>query len=140
MGQVAFMSPSVFNFYPPDYVVPGTSFKGPEFALYTTGTAVTRANFGNAIIFNRINPNTDRRVILGTSISLTEMQSFAEADPTGNLLLDMLNLRMMHGTMSPAMRAAILSVVRSVPETNPLRRAQRAVYLVATSSQYQIQK
>jgi uncharacterized protein (DUF1800 family) len=140
MGQIAFMSPSVFNFYPPDYVVPGTSFKGPEFALYTTGTAITRANFGNTIIFNRINPNPERRVILGTSISLAEMQAFAEADPSGNQLLDALNLRMMHGAMSPQMRGAILGVVQSVPESNPLLRAQRAVYLVATSSQYQIQR
>jgi len=140
MGQIAFMSPTVFNFYPPDYVVPGTSFVGPEFALYTTGTAVTRANFGNKIIFSRIDPNPERRVISGTSISLAEMQAFAEADPSGNQLLDMLNLRMLHGTMSPQMRATILGVVQSVPASNPLLRAQRAVYLVFTSSQYQVQR
>jgi uncharacterized protein (DUF1800 family) len=140
MGQTVFMAPSVFNFYPPDYIVPGTSFKGPEFALYTTGTAVTRVNFGNTIIFNRISPNPERRVTLGTSLSLAEMQGFAEADPSGNQLLDMLNLRMMHGTMSPQMRGTILGVVQTVPESNPLLRAQRAVYLVATSSQYQVQR
>lgn len=92
------------------------------------------------MIFNRINPNPDRRVTLGTSLSLAEMQGFAEADPSGNQLLDMLNLRMMHGAMSPPMRSAILGVVQTVPESNPLLRAQRAVYLVATSSQYQIQR
>ena len=140
MGQIVFMSPSVFNFYPPDYVVPGTSFKGPEFALYTTGTAVTRINFGNTIVFGRIDVNPERRVTLGTSISLAEMQSFAEADPTGNQLMDMLDLRMMHGTMSPQMRGTILGVVQTIPESNPLLRAQRAVYLVATSSQYQVQR
>jgi uncharacterized protein (DUF1800 family) len=140
LGQIAFMSPSVFNFYPPDYVVPGTSFRGPEFALFTTVTAVARANFGNTIIFNRINPNAEQRVTSGTSISLAEMQSFAEADPSGNQLMDMLDLRLMHGTMSPQMRAAILNVVQTVPASNPLLRAQRAVYLVATSSQYQVQR
>ena len=140
MGQIAFMAPSVFNFYPPDFVAPGTSFVGPEFGLYTTGTAVTRINFGNTIFFGRIDPNADRRVTAGTSVSLAEMASFAAADPTGNQLLDMLNLRMMHGTMSPAMRGTILGVVETVPESNPLLRAQRAVYLVATSSQYQVQR
>ncbi len=140
MGQIVFMSPSVFNFYAPDYVVPGTSFRGPEFGLYTTVTAVVRANFGNTIIFNRINPNPEQRITLGTSISLAEMQSFAEADPSGNQLMDMLNLRLLHGTMSPQMRSTILGVVQSVPESNPLLRAQRAVYLVATSSQYQVQR
>jgi len=140
MGQTAFMAPTVFNFYPPDFVSPGTSFVGPEFGLYTTGTAVTRINFGNAIFFGRIDVNAERRVTAGTSVSLAEMASFAAADPTGNQLLDMLNLRMMHGTMSPQMRSTILGVVATVPESNPLLRAQRAVYLVATSSQYQVQR
>lgn len=140
MGQTVFMSPSVFNFYPPDYTVPGTSFIGPEFALYTTGTSVTRINFGNTIIFNRININPESHVTLGTSISLADMQTFAEADPSGNQLMDMLNLRMMHGTMSPQMRSTILNVVLTVPVADPLLRAKRAVYLVMTSSQYQVQK
>ena len=32
MGQDLFDSPSVFNFYSPTYVVPGTALLGPEFA------------------------------------------------------------------------------------------------------------
>lgn len=140
MGQVAFMSPTVFNFYAPDYIVPGTSINGPEFALFTTGTSVARANFINTIIFNRINVNTERRVTLGTSISLAEMQAHAEADPTGNQLMDALNLKMMHGTMSADMRTVIHYAVVTVPVSNPLLRAQRGVYLVATSSQYQVQR
>jgi hypothetical protein len=140
MGQVAFMSPTVFNFYPPDYVVPGTTFKGPEFALFTTGTSVTRINFCNTMIFGRINVNPERRVTSGTSISLEEMRSHAEADPSGNQLMDALDLKMMHGAMSAPMRNTIRNVVLTVPAANPLLRAQRAVYLVATSSQYQVQR
>jgi len=140
MGQIAFMPPTVFNFYPPNYLVPGNSFNGPEFALFTTGTSVARTNFINTIIFNRININADRRVTAGTSISLAEMQAHAEADPTGNQLMDALNLKMMHGTMSPQMRSTIHNVVTTIPIENSLLRAQRAVYLVATSSQYQVQR
>jgi uncharacterized protein (DUF1800 family) len=140
MGQTAFMSPTVFNFYPPDFVTPGTTFIGPEFALFTTGTSVTRINFGNTMIFNRINPSVERFVTSGTSISLEEMRALAEADPSGNQLMDILDRRMMHGKMSAQMRSTILGVVQTVPESNPLLRAQRAVYLVATSSQYQVQR
>ena len=140
MGQIAFMSPTVFNFYPPDYIVPGTSLNGPEFALFTTGTAVARANFANTLIFNRINVNSNNRVTLGTSLSLAEMQAFAEADETGNTLMDALNTKMMHGTMSAQMRSTIQNVVLTIPASNPLLRAQRAIYLVATSSQYQVQR
>ena len=34
MGQPVFNAPSVFNFYPPDYVGPRTDVLGPEFALH----------------------------------------------------------------------------------------------------------
>ncbi|MBS1795628.1 MAG: DUF1800 family protein [Acidobacteria bacterium] len=140
MGQIAFMAPSVFNFYPPDYVSPGTTFKGPEFALYTTGTAVTRLNFVNNLVFGRVEPNAERHVTAGTSLGFDEYAALAAADPTGDQLLDLLNVRLLHGTMSPAMRATILGVVRTVPAANPDLRARRAVYLVATSSQYQVQR
>jgi uncharacterized protein (DUF1800 family) len=140
MGQVAFMSPSVFNFYSPDYIVPGTSFNGPEFALFTTGTSIARANFGNAIIFNGINVNQERHVTSGTSLNFADLQALAEADTSLNQLTDWINLRMMHGTMSAQMRNTILTAALTVPESNPLLRVQRAVYLTATSSQYQVQR
>ncbi len=140
MGQVAFMSPSVFNFYPPNYIVPGTTFNGPEFGLMTTGTAVSRINFANTLIFNGVPINADRRVTSGTSIDFPDLLGLAAWDPTCNHLMDMLDLRMMHGTMTPQMRSTILNAVLTVPESDPLLRAKRAVYLVATSSQYQIQR
>ena len=139
-GQIVFMAPSVFNYYPPDYLVPGNSFIGPEFALFTTGTAVSRVNLANTLVFNRINVNAERRVTLGTSIDFAEMRSFAESDASGNRLMEALNLKLMHGTMSAPMRNTILNAVLTVPASNPLLRAQRAVYLVVTSSQYQVQK
>jgi hypothetical protein len=94
----------------------------------------------NSIVFNGIPINADRRVTAGTSLSFAELQALNESDPTGNQMMDMLNARMMHGTMSPQMRATILNVVQTVPEWAPLLRAKRAVYLVATSSQYQVQR
>lgn len=140
MEQTAFMAPSVFNFYAPEYIVPGTTFNGPEFALFTTGTSVNRLNLGNTLIFNRININAERRVTSGTSTNLSDIQAFAESDPSGNRLMDALNIRLMHGTMSAQMRETILNAVLTVPASDPLLRAKRAVYLVVTSSQYQVQR
>jgi hypothetical protein len=76
----------------------------------------------------------------GTSIKLAELQALAAADTTGNQLLDFLNNKMMHGTMSAQMRSSILTAVTAITATNTLARAQAALYLVATSSQYQIQR
>ena len=45
MGQDMWFPPTVFNYYPPDYVVPGTDILGPEFALANTGTSFARNNY-----------------------------------------------------------------------------------------------
>lgn len=138
LSQNPFNSPTVFNYYSPDYVIPGTSLLGPEFAIMTTGTSIARANVINTITFSRINvaeasPN-------GTAIDLAEWDALSTADPTGNRLLDELNYRLLHGRMTPQMRATILPAITSIAANNPRARAQAAIYLVATSSQFQIQR
>jgi len=138
MAQNPFYAPTVFNYYTPDYVIPGTALAGPEFNIMTTGTAISRANFANTMVFGRI--NISESVPLGTSIDLSEMQALAAADTSSNQLLDALNQKMLHGTMSANMRSAIMTAVQAVPSTTPLARAQQAIYLIATSSQYQIQR
>lgn len=139
MAQVVFMSPTVFNYFPPGYTIPNTALIGPEFAIMTTGTSIQRANFVNRMVFSTVPVNLPD-VPTGTSIDLSEMQALAAADATGNLLLDELNRRMMHGTMSSTMKSTILTAVINIASTDPLQRAKQAVYLVATSSQYQVQR
>ena len=105
----------------------------------TTGTTIGRLNRINTLTFSRINvsnPNTP----LGTAIDLSEMIALSQADATGNRLVDVLNTRMMHGAMQTAMKNTILTAVQAVTSTNPTLRAQTAIYLIATSSQYQIQR
>jgi hypothetical protein len=138
MGQNTFLSPTVFNYYTPDYTVPGTALNGPEFGILTTGTAIARANFINNVSFNRVGVGVNSP--FGTSIDLTEMQSLATADTSGNQLLDALNAKLMHGTMSAQMKNTILTAVRAVAATDPLTRARTAIYLVTSSSQYQVQR
>ncbi|MEP6900559.1 MAG: DUF1800 family protein [Actinomycetota bacterium] len=139
LAQNVFNSPTVFNFYPPTYIVPGTTLLGPEFAIFNTGTAIGRANFGNSTVFGQINvslPNTPN----GTKVNFTELQALAAADTTSNQLLDVLNTRMMHGTMSAQMRSQIMTAVNAVASSDPATRAKTAVYLIVTSSQYQVQR
>ena len=143
MGQTPFRSPTVFNYYPPDFVIPGTTLVGPEFALMTTGTAIQRANFANRMTFtspaiNNVPVNVD--IPNGTSLDYSDLQALVAADTTGNTLMDELNRRMMHGTMSAAMRSTILTAVTAYISTDTINRVRQAVYLVATSSQYQVQR
>jgi uncharacterized protein (DUF1800 family) len=139
MGQNTFYSPTVFNFYSPDYVVPGPGLNGPEFNILTTGTAITRTNFVNTMVYGQINVSAPNAP-LGTSINLAEMQALAAADTTSNRLLDALNTKMMHGTMTAQNKATIMTAVQALPSTDPLGRARAAIYLIATSSQYQVQR
>jgi uncharacterized protein (DUF1800 family) len=138
MGQSVFRSPTVFNYFPPDYLVPGTTVLAPEFALMTTGTAVNRTNFVNTMIYGRVAVGTN--IPVGTSLNFDSLNALTAADATGNRLLDALNARMMHNTMPAAMRNSILTAVTAIPVANTLTRTQAAIYLIATSSQYQIQR
>jgi hypothetical protein len=55
-------------------------------------------------------------------------------------MVDGMNLQLLHGTMSPAMRMAILTAVSAVSSGDPLGRARTAAHLIVSSSQYQIQR
>jgi hypothetical protein len=142
LSQDVFRSQSVFNYYPPTYIVPVTNILGPEFYIMTTSTALRRANFMNTIVFNTIPATTPPNTLtpFGTSIDLSEMQALATADLTGAQLVEALNKKLMHGAMSAEMRNIITTAVVAAPSNNPLLRARTAVYLIATSSQYQVQR
>jgi hypothetical protein len=138
MEQDVFRPPSVFSYYPPDYLAPGTTdVLGPEFGIYSATTALRRANFVNTIVYSTI--PVDANAPFGTSIDIAGLQALAP-DPIA--LLGELNRVLLHGTMSTAMRDSIVAAVNVVPAgTNQMRdRARAALYLVATSSQYQVQR
>jgi uncharacterized protein (DUF1800 family) len=139
LGQDPFNSPTVFNYFSPDYVVPGTTILAPEFEILNTSNGVKRTNFVYLLTFEGFVPNaTDS--FRGTSLDYSEYVARAEADPTGNQLLDLLNARMMHGAMVQAHKDKILTAVLAIPSSNPTLRVKTAVYLIAASSQYQVQR
>ena len=136
MGQEAFDPPTVFSYYRPNYVIPGTTLLGPEFGIQSSSAAVNRANFANTVVFSRIGTAP-----AGTAIDLTGLQALSTSDGTGNALVNELDRLLMHGTMSSAMRTRILQTITAQPGTTAadhLKRARWALYLVVTSSQYQV--
>ncbi|HEV8724318.1 MAG TPA: DUF1800 family protein [Candidatus Binatia bacterium] len=136
MSEDLFNAPSVFNFFPPTARVPGENALGPEFAIFSSLTSLRRANFVNRVIFSTI-PAAPPNRPLGTSIDLASWDSLA-ANP--DQLLDSLNTLLLHGAMSLEMRQTIKTAVASVPASNPRLRVRTAIYLIATSSQYQVQR
>jgi len=144
MGLDVWNPPSVFSYYPPDNVVPGTDILGPEFAIANTSSSFERNNQILFFLFGGLgfNPVTSANpypyIPCGTSVDLSEVAAWAAADPTGNALVEGLNTKLMHGTMSEAMKSKIREAVNfNVPAAD---KAWQAVFLAVTSSQYQIQR
>jgi uncharacterized protein (DUF1800 family) len=136
--QNVFYPPSVFNYYPPDYIVPTTTALGPEFAIQNTSTALTRINTANTMFFStQIAPDATVAGATGTSLSMAGLQALA-GDP--GAMVAKLDALLMHGTMSEAMKSAIVTAVNAIPASDSLSRARTAAYLAATSSQYQVQR
>jgi uncharacterized protein (DUF1800 family) len=148
LDQDVYNPPTVFNYYQMDYVIPNTNLAGPEFGIFSTGTALKRPNFvnlmvqpGGTVATPGILINAAQNIPCGTRIDLARYQSLAVADSSGALLVDALNKEMMHGAMSATMRNEILTAVQAVTTSDGgLKRTRTAFYLVATSSQFQVQR
>jgi uncharacterized protein (DUF1800 family) len=138
LGQFVFYPPSVFNYYPPDYPVPGTSLTGPEFGIHTTNTAIARANVANSLLFSaQIAPDPAVFGATGTTLDLAPYQAVAR---DASALADRLDRMLLAGRMTPAMKSAIVSAVNAVPQSDTLGRARTAAYLVVTSPQFQVER
>jgi uncharacterized protein (DUF1800 family) len=127
-GQHLFYPPSVNNYFPLEYDLPG-GIRAPEFQILTPATAVGRANLALVISF--------APQVMSVSTNLT---SFAELAANPALLVEAVNQALLAGRMSDAMRQIVEQGVAAVPSGVPLVRAQTAIFLVASSSDYQVQR
>jgi uncharacterized protein (DUF1800 family) len=134
-SQDVFRSPTVFSYFSPLTLLPGsTTVLAPEFGIMTSYTTLKRINFVNQMTLAggvQVGGNSPT----GTALSLTSWLPLA-SDP--GALTDAVGGLLLHGTMSSAMRTSIASAVAAVSPTNPLKRVRTAIYLVASSSQYQV--
>jgi uncharacterized protein (DUF1800 family) len=138
-GQPVYLAPSVFNFYPPNYPLQGTSLVSPVSAIYTATTVLARANFVYTLIYGNggIAPDPTVAGAFGTKIDLVPLAALAHEPEK---LMDLLDRVMMHKSMSGTMRRSIIKAVDAVPTSDALGRARVAIYLVATSPQYQVER
>jgi uncharacterized protein (DUF1800 family) len=136
MNQDLFNPASVFNYFPPTARVPGEPAFGPEFAIFSSLSSLRRDNFIYRVVFLTIPVAAPNRP-LGTSIDLAPYDALA-TNP--DQLLDKLNTLLLSGSMSAEMRQSIKTAVLTIPSTNLRLRVRTAVYLILTSSQYQVER
>src|SRR5262249_62039255 len=86
-------------------------------------------------------PNVNRPT--GTQTNYSSYQTTAlNSGPAA--LVDLLNTNLMHGTMSQAMKNTIVTTITAITNADvniqARQRTQTAIYLVATSSQFQVER
>jgi len=142
-GQDVFSPPSVFSYYQPDFrvVVNGQSIFAPPAQILTTSTLIERFNLLNEFLFAPpIQPGGDPNPTGSPTTSVVfDFAPFDQLAPNPTNLVNELDTRLTHGSMSPQMRQTVIDAVTSIQNNNRLR-VQTAIYIIASSMQYQVQR
>jgi len=127
LSEEPYRAGSVFNFFPPSYVIPGTTLNAPEFDIENTATSILELSLADSIVNNKISS-------FSVDLSATSTLGTMAANPT--TLVNYLSMLFMHSQMPTNMQSTIVSTI--TPITNNAQRARIATYLTITSSQYKI--
>jgi uncharacterized protein (DUF1800 family) len=124
LGEDLFYPATVFSYFSPLYTLENGE-PAPEFQIYSTQTATNRADVINTILYGALDKST--------TVNLSPFL------PSGNNISSMLNTisyAFLHDAMSNDLRAAASSAASAA--TGAKAQAQAALYIVLTSSEYQI--
>jgi len=142
LRQHVFRPPSVFNYYPPDYPVPGTTLVGPAFGIHNANSALERLNFltylfdwGGTKPADSGAPNP-----VGT---LVDLSAFTADATDAAKLVDRLSMLAIGQTLPAGPRTdviAAVSVSGSSTDAQKLNRVKMAAYLVFGSPNYHVQR
>jgi uncharacterized protein (DUF1800 family) len=137
-GQSPLDSPSVFNFYLPDYYPPGeladAGLFGPEFQISGESNVVATAND----LTNRANTYQGRSSNNHNTIAI-DISSLVALAATPSLLVSRLNHDLMYGSMSAGMNATLTNMVTNV-SIDPTTRVTSALQVLLASPEFSIQK
>ncbi|HWT52715.1 MAG TPA: DUF1800 domain-containing protein [Caulobacter sp.] len=145
MGQAPFRAPSVFNFYPYEFPLPqGAGLVSPVSKLMTTSTTMARHNFvydwtvGGDVTRGEFKPT------LGPTGTIPDWGSWEAYGTDDGKILDRINLVLLNGTMTKAQRQSLLTAMAAIKNTTPTlqtrKRAQMALYVVASSPLFQVDR
>ena len=152
-GQRPWSAPTVFNFYEPDYQNPGVlqqlGLFAPEFQILNENTISRTNNQVFDLGANRYSGRSD--LVAGTTTSpRVNLDSLAAplsvySATTQAALVDEINVRLMYGFMSNAMRQTLLTMLATTPapaNTDDARRiaVRDVLRVVYASPEFAIQK
>ena len=135
MAQAVFSAPSVFNYYPPDYVVASVGVLSPEFGIFNSTTALSRINFAQSALYGSILVSPQLYGATGTQFDWTPFTSVAT---DSNALLNRVNEVMFGGKLTTTTRATMKTAIDAVPITDTTGRARAALYLSIAAPEAQV--
>lgn len=138
LGQAPLRSATVFNFFEPNYVLPGevaqAGLYAPEFQITTDLTTLSTPNvLYGYMVANR--SSTNQQTI---GLNLTDVLPLAK---TPAQLVDYMNLVVSAGSMPKALTDRLIATLTSLPaNTTDLEKVRTTLYLAFTSPEAAIQK
>lgn len=142
LRQHVFRPPSVFNFYQPDYPVPGTGLVGPVFGIHGANSALQRLNYLTYVLdWDGSAPSADVPNAIGTKVDLS---AFTADAADASKLVDRLSMLALGQLLPSTPRDKVISAVAWWTSSNSsnwqLNRVRAAAYLVFASPNYQVQR
>jgi len=142
LGQHPFRAPSVFNFYSPGYIAPGTetgqnNLTAPEFQIANTSSLTGYINFMTDYVF-------DRTPSGGTESFTPNYNAQLALADTPQALVDNLALLLTGNRMSTITRSEIINTLNATPirqgseDDDRLRRVEVAVIMALASPAYAV--
>ncbi|MBT9525510.1 MAG: DUF1800 domain-containing protein [Rhizobacter sp.] len=144
MRQHVFRPPSVFNFYPPDYPVAGTSLVGPTFGIHNANTALSRLNFLTYLLDWGGTP-ADRSGVPNPQGTVVNLNAFTADATDAGVLVDRISMLALGRTLPTAARNEVVRATAWWTSGNDaanwrVNRVKTAAFLVYGSPHYQIQR
>ncbi len=150
LSQAPYKSPSVFNFYRPGYIAPGTETGAagltmPELQLVNANSISNYANFMTYFVFAFAANNVGQPEATSFIPDYTEELALAD-DPVA--LVDHLDLLLAYGSTSAETKATIVTFLEDIPLENlsdpnyngPFLRVGLGVLMMMTSPDYTVQR
>ena len=138
-GQSPLESPTVFNFYLPDYQAPGAfvdnNLYSPELQITNESTTYSTSDVYYNFTANAVQaPLTDRPQITFAAFGAT---------PTAAAIVSAINADMLYGTMSATMQTSLTTMVSGLLSASPppsLEPEWSAIYVTMLSPEYATQR
>jgi uncharacterized protein (DUF1800 family) len=136
LSQTPMRSPSVFNFYRPEYQPPNTSLINanlfaPEMQITEETSVFGYLDFMRNAISVGTGSNREIKADYTPELALAA---------TPDLLLDRINILLLQGQMSASLRSQILAAIASNPNNTASNKVYLAIFLTMAAPEYLAQK